>query len=309
MTGEELVETLRSFEGRQAGPPEQAADPVNEPMIRHFCEVIGDANPVYADGEVGAAAGHGGVVAPPAMLQAWVMPGAAGRRRREGNAQDELMSLLDEAGYTGVVATDCEQTYHRYLRPGDRLAMTNTIESVSDEKQTRLGPGFFVTTRQRYQDQSGELVGEMVFRVLKYLPAQQRAEGRPSRPRPTVTDDIAFFFEGAKQGRLLIQRCAACGRLRHPPVPMCAGCRSLDRDTVEASGRGTVYSYVVVHHPQVPAFDYPLVVALVELEEGIRLVSNLVGVDPQHVRIGLPVEVEFTAFDEELTLPQFRVVA
>jgi uncharacterized OB-fold protein len=87
---------------------------------------------------------------------------------------------------------------------------------------------------------------------------------------------------------------------------MCASCRSFDWDAVEASGRGVVYSFVVNHYPQVPAFDYPLVVALIELEEGTRLVSNLIDIEPGDVRVGMPVEVEFVAFDEELTLPQFR---
>ncbi len=83
-------------------------------------------------------------------------------------------------------------------------------------------------------------------------------------------------------------------------------CRSFEWDTVEASGRGTVYSYVVVHHPQVPAFDYPLPIAVVELEEGTRLVADLVGVEPDAVVIGAPVTVEFVAVDDELTLPMFR---
>jgi uncharacterized OB-fold protein len=125
------------------------------------------------------------------------------------------------------------------------------------------------------------------------------------RPRPAVTEDTAFFFEGARRGAL-IQRCSSCGTLRHPPRPACAVCRSFDWDTVTASGRGTVYSYVVVHHPQVPAFDYPLPIALVELEEGTRLVADLLGVAPDAVRIGMPVVVDFVAVDDELTLPMFR---
>ncbi|MGC2499906.1 MAG: Zn-ribbon domain-containing OB-fold protein, partial [Acidobacteriaceae bacterium] len=112
---------------------------------------------------------------------------------------------------------------------------------------------------------------------------------RPLRPRPALTEDNTFFFEGTKKGTLLIQRCASCGTLRHPPRPACAVCRSFEWDTVTSSGRGTVYSYVVVHHPQVAAFDYPLPIAVVELEEGTRLVADLVGVAPDAVRIGMPV--------------------
>ena len=94
--------------------------------------------------------------------------------------------------------------------------------------------------------------------------------------------------------------------LRHPPRPACAKCGSFEWDTVTASGRGTVYSFVVVHHPQVPAFDYPLPIAVVELEEGTRLVADLIGVDPAAVHIGMPVIVEMVAVDDELTLPMFR---
>jgi len=129
---------------------------------------------------------------------------------------------------------------------------------------------------------------------------------RPLRPRPALTQDNAFFFEGARRGSLLIQRCVSCGTLRHPPRPACAACHSFEWDTVEASGRGSVYSYVVVHHPQVPAFDYPLPIAVVELEEGTRLVADLLEVAADAVRIGMPVVVEFVAVDDELTLPMFR---
>jgi uncharacterized OB-fold protein len=129
---------------------------------------------------------------------------------------------------------------------------------------------------------------------------------RPLRPRPALTQDNAFFFEGARQGKLLIQRCGSCGTLRHPPRPACVVCRSFEWDTLEATGRGTVYSYVVVHHPQVPAFDYPLPIAVVELEEGTRLVADIVGLAPEAVTIGMPVVVDFVAVDDELTLPMFR---
>ena len=131
---------------------------------------------------------------------------------------------------------------------------------------------------------------------------------RPRRPRPAITQDIAFFFEGVKEGKLLIQRCTKCKELRHPPLPSCPSCLSFDWDTVEASGRGSVYSFVVNHYPQVAAFEYPLAVALIELEEGTRLVSQLIDVETDDVYIGMPVEVVFVMCDEELTLPMFRPV-
>ena len=307
VAGVSLLERLQAFEGKEVGPPEVGADPVNQAMIRHWVEAVGDENPIYTDEEAAAVSVHGGVVAPPVMLQAWVMRGVRPRPSGGGNARDELMTLLDSAGFTSVVATNCEQEYQRYVRPGDHLRTTTVIESVSAEKKTALGSGHFVTTRVDYRDQHGELVGTMRFRILKFKPPDKAEKpARAPRPRPALTQDNAFFFEGAKQGKLLIQRCASCHRLRHPPRPACPHCRSLDWDTVEASGRGTVYSFVVNHHPQVPAFDYPLVVALIELDEGTRLVSNVVGIDPSAVHVGMPVQVEFTAFDDELTLPQFR---
>ncbi|MDQ1395365.1 MAG: uncharacterized protein QOG64_624, partial [Acidimicrobiaceae bacterium] len=136
---------LKTFEGRTVGPPQPAPDPVNQPMIRHWCQAIGDTNPVYTDPDLAAATSHGGIIAPPAMLQAWVMRGPAPRPTEGGTAQDELLRLLDSMGYTSVVATNCDQEYERDLRPADRLSMTTVIEAVSEEKKTALGAGHFVT--------------------------------------------------------------------------------------------------------------------------------------------------------------------
>jgi 3-oxo-4,17-pregnadiene-20-carboxyl-CoA hydratase alpha subunit len=310
---------LKSFEGKEAGPPERGPDPVNQAMIRHWIEAIGDENPVYVDPDAAASSVHGEIVAPPVMLQAWVMRGVRPRPGRGAsggsNARDELMHLIDDAGFTSVVATNCEQEYQRYVHLGDHLSTTTVIESVSEEKATGLGVGHFVTTRVEYRTDDGELVGTMRFRILKFKPGTGRSaakadapEERPPRPRPAVTQDNAFWFEAAKEHRLLIQRCAQCGKLRHPPGPVCPACRSYEWDTVEASGRGTVYSYVVNHYPQVPAFDYPLPVGLIELEEGTRLVANLVGIDTGDVSVGMPVAVEWQDHDPDLSLPAFRPV-
>ncbi|MFD4631718.1 bifunctional MaoC family dehydratase N-terminal/OB-fold nucleic acid binding domain-containing protein [Streptomyces sp. NPDC058284] len=318
---------LKAFEGRAAEEEGRGKDPVNRPMIRHWCEAMGDTNAAYAGADP---------VAPPTMLQAWTMGGlsANGGRFR---AHDELFALLDDAGYTSVVATDCEQEYLRALRPGDEITFDAMIESVSERKTTKLGTGHFVTTRMDVRA-GGELAGTHRFRILKYAPAgaagaagaagsmgtgsagaagSAESAGQPSkqppkgtrpRPRPVVNRDNAGFWAGVADHRLLIQRCAGCGELRFPWLPGCNVCGSPEWDTVEASGEGTVYSYVVMHHPPFPAFDPPYAVGLVELAEGVRIISNVTGVPYDKVRIGMPVRLEFRRVDDELELPMFRAV-
>jgi uncharacterized OB-fold protein len=129
------------------------------------------------------------------------------------------------------------------------------------------------------------------------------------RPAPIVTEDSASFWDAADEGRLVAQRCAVCGRLRHPPRPMCPECRSLEVELATLSGRGVVYSYALLHHPQHPSFEYPVLAALIDLDEGIRVVSNLVGIEPDDIRIGLSVQVEFVATDGDHQVPVFRPVA
>ncbi len=127
-------------------------------------------------------------------------------------------------------------------------------------------------------------------------------------PIPGPDLDSEPFWEGTKQHKLLIQKCGDCGELRHPPQPACPSCHSLNSEWQEASGKGTVYSYVIQQHPTHPFFrNVPYNVVLVELEEGTRFVSNLVDVEPDQIEIGMPVEVFFDDVDPEATLPKFRV--
>jgi uncharacterized OB-fold protein len=323
---------LAALVGLHAGPPSLSPDAVNQAMIRHWVEAMGDHNPAYLSDEAAVAAGLDRAYAPPAMLQAWIMRGlratielertrAAGTANGADGPMEKLMGLLDAEGCTSVVATNCDQEYERPLVVGDRTISLATIEAVSDIKTTGLGTGRFVTTRTDFfavpdasiqPDESaeqllerGQLVATMRFRILKFRPAP-KAPPKPPRPRPAITQDNAFFFEGAREGKLLIQHCTNCGTLRHPPLPACGTCRSFEWDTVEASGKGELYSWVVVHYPKVPAFDYPLPIGLVALEEGTRLVANLVDVDPAALKVGMPLEVAFEKFDDELTLPVFR---
>ena len=309
-----FLERIRAFEGARLGAPQSAPHRVNVPMIDHWCDAIGDENPSYTDPEFAAESIHGGLVAPPTMLQAWTMPGLKGRTRLFAEPEPGPFELLDEAGFTSVVATNCDQEYRRYLRPEDQLAHTAVVESISEEKQTALGSGHFVTQLLTYSDQHGDVVGTMRFRILKFRPPTAQpsqelaAEGerRRARPRPGITRDNAFFWEGVEAGRLLIQRCAACARLRHPPGPMCPACHSLEWNTVEASGRATLYSFALHFHPTIPPFEAGHPVALVELAEGTRLVSELVGVEQDDIRIGMALQVQFDAVDEGFVLPRFR---
>lgn len=292
-------ETLKAFEGRAAATSGVGKDPVNEPMIRHWCEAMGDFNSAYAGADP---------IAPPTMLQAWTMGGLSGHQGRSA-AYDELFALLDGAGYTSVVATDCEQEYLRALRPGEEITFDAVIESVSERKTTKLGTGHFVTTRMDVRA-DGEPAGTHRFRILKYAPAQRKpqAQAQAKRPRPVINRDNAGFWEGVARHQLLIQRCGGCQTLRFPWLPGCNACGSLVWDTVEASGEGTVYSYVVMHHPPFPAFDPPYAVGLIDLAEGVRMVSNVVGLPSDKVRIGQQVRLEFAEVDKELELPVFRAV-
>ncbi|TGA84898.1 FAS1-like dehydratase domain-containing protein, partial [Streptomyces palmae] len=158
-----LYERLRAFEGSPAVVGGRGKDPVNEPMIRHWCEAMGDTHPGYP------------AMAPPTMLQAWTMGGLSGHADRSA-AYEELLTLLDGAGCTSVVATDCEQEYLRPLRPGDTVTFDAVIESVSSRKTTRLGTGYFVTTRMDVRA-GGKPVGTHRFRILKYAPAARASEG------------------------------------------------------------------------------------------------------------------------------------
>lgn len=117
--------------------------------------------------------------------------------------------------------------------------------------------------------------------------------------RPAVNRDNAYFFEGTAQRELRIQKCNQCGVLRHPPGPACPDCGAFDRGHVVASGQGTVFSYLVHHAPQVPGKELPLVIALLDLDEGVRMVAEMTG----PVEIGDRATVGWNVVDDELTLP------
>ncbi|GAA5112008.1 bifunctional MaoC family dehydratase N-terminal/OB-fold nucleic acid binding domain-containing protein [Haloechinothrix salitolerans] len=301
-----------------AGPstPVLGRDPVNQAMVNNWTEAMGDTNPVYTDAAFAESSSHNGLVAPPAMAQVWTMRGLHGTRAAD-DPLGAMMLALDEEGFTSVVATNSSQTYHRYLRPGEHVAASNVLESVVGPKRTALGEGWFVTTRTMWTV-GEETVAEMTFRVLKFRPESDRAPSAPEGTRiidapeyadgvlrPVISRDTAFFWEGTRVGELRIQRWG--DTLRHPPGPVDpSGDFDTKPDYVVARGTGTVYSYVVHHAPKVPGKRLPFVVALVELDEGVRVVGELIDVEPDQVAIGLPVRAVFLRIDDELTLPAWE---
>lgn len=124
---------------------------------------------------------------------------------------------------------------------------------------------------------------------------------------PNIDPDTRRFWEAARENRLLLQYCRACSRYQFYPRPWCTRCLG-EVEEVAASGKGTVYSFSVIHRAPTPAWqnDVPYVVALVELAEGVRLMANIVDCRPEDVAIGMPVEVTFQPVTPEVTLPQFR---
>ena len=315
---------------RAAGPssPRLARDPVNLPAIRNWTDAIGDTNPLYTDAGFASRSVHGQLVAPPAMVQVWTMPGLQPPPAGGGDADPlgQMMTTLDEAGFPAVVATNCAQTYHRYLRHGELLSLRAELTEVSGPKRTALGEGWFVTTRNTWYS-GDEPVAEMDWRVLKFRPrADQHDQPGPTgngsagngpagtpptglgpAMRPPPSPDTDFFWAGTKAGELRIQRCGDCGALRHPPGPGCLSCRALrNQGYVVVAGTGTVFSYVVHRHPPVPGKQLPVVVALVELTEGPRVMAEMTGIDPEKVRIGMPVRTSFITIDDDLVLPGWQ---
>ena len=275
--------------------PRAARDPVNLPMIRNWIEAIDPGGPEDPD------------TVPPSMIQVWTMPGLRGTR-----AGDDPLGLInqvmDEAGFTSVVATNCDQVYRRYLKLGEQLTVRGRLLDVTGPKRTALGEGWFVTTRSTWFSDN-EPVATMDFRILKFRPSPPAAT--PASPAaspmlPLVTSDTAFFWAGTAVGELRIQRCSGCGALRHPPGPMCPACgEAADGSYTVAAGVGEVFSYVVHHHPPVPGKRLPMVVALVQLPEGVRILGEMPGGRPDQARIGLPVRATFVPVGG-MSLPAWR---
>ncbi|MCR5977616.1 DNA-binding protein [Gordonia jinghuaiqii] len=317
LTGDEAIRAAaQSIMDSGASAPVRGRDPINQPMINNWVEAMGDTNPVYTDADAARQAGHPGIVAPPAMAQVWTMRGLHGVRTSD-DPLGRATELFDEAGFTSVVATNCDTVYHRYTRPGEEVALSAELVEVVGPKNTALGEGWFFTTRNVWsvagENGTDEVVAEMRFRILKFRPAAKKTEPEQVSTgtvpddldagkllKPSVSRDTAFFWEGVTAHELRIQR-DGDGVLRHPPVPATWKPREPDgtvpqTDYTVAAGTGTVYSYVVHRAPKVPGRQLPFVVALVELDEGVRMLGELRGVEPEEVSIGMPVRATFLDF-------------
>jgi uncharacterized OB-fold protein/acyl dehydratase len=280
---------------------------------------MGDKNPIYVDEAAAKAAGHPGIVAPPAMIQVWTMFGLSGTRP-DDDPLGKIMELFDEAGYIGVVATNCEQTYHRYLRPGEEVSVAAELTDVVGPKETALGEGFFITQKITWQVGDEDVV-EMMWRIMKFKPSDQEALAPPSSVpddldadsmmRPASSRDTKFFWDGVNAHELRIQK-RPDGSLQHPPVPALWQDHNDEvapSDYLVASGKGTVFSFVVHHAPKVPGRTLPFVIALVELEEGVRMLGELRTVDPATVEIGMPVRATYIDFPEGDSGPAWTLYA
>jgi uncharacterized OB-fold protein/acyl dehydratase len=283
--------------------PRVGRHPVNQPMIDHWTDAIGDTNPIYHDDAAAKAAGHPGLVAPPAMIQVWTMMGLGGQRP-DDDPLGKILELFDDAGYIGVVATNCEQTYHRYLRPGEEVGVSAELTDVVGPKRTALGEAFFITQTITWSV-GDEDVAEMMWRIMKFIPADSSSAVAPSTVpddldadsamRPASSKDTKFFWDGVNAHELRIQQ-RADGSLQHPPVPALWLDKERETDYVVASGTGTVFSFVVHHAPKVPGRTLPFVIALVELDEGVRMLGELRNVDPAGVEIGMSVRAMYIDF-------------
>ncbi|CAN5555731.1 bifunctional MaoC family dehydratase N-terminal/OB-fold nucleic acid binding domain-containing protein [soil metagenome] len=320
MGSEDILTAAERVKAEGRSKPRTGRHPVNQPMVEHWLDALGDTNPIYVDEAAAKAAGHPGIVAPPAMIQVWTMMGLGGVRP-DDDPLGKILELFDDAGYVGVVATNCEQTYHRYLRPGEEVSVTAELTDVVGPKRTALGEAFFITQTITWyggNDQENP-VAEMMWRIMKFIPSDKSAADNASAEvpedldpdklmRPASSRDTKFFWDGVNAHELRVQK-RPDGSLVHPPVPAVWADKDAPVDYVVSSGEGTVFSYVVHHAPKVPGRTLPFVIALVELDEGVRMLGELRGVDPADVQIGLPVRATYIDFGDSDISPAWTLYA
>ena len=225
-------------------------------------------------------------MAPPLMLQTWTMatPVITGIAARGGSPVpaegDAPLSILDRAGYTATLATNSEFEILRYLRPGDVVSATTTFESISEEKSTRMGPGSIrhLGDRVHGPGRRGRRPSTLPHLEVPCVGGHRRERAARSHrdPRHAV---LLGRRQGAPAPDPALCRLSACCAIH--PVPCVPSATRWPGTRSRPPGAASVYSFVMPQHPQFPFMEYPYVVALVELEEGTRLVTNIVGAAPE----------------------------
>ncbi len=306
----ELDLLRQKFVGQRVGPY-YAWNKVSRTQVWQWCAAMGETNPNYLQ--------KSDAVAPPTMLQSWTFRDVHGNYAPDSTDKNtyEVLGELDSLGYVGSVAVSYDQSYHRYLKEGDHVHSFSTIKDISDLKSTGLGEGCFVTEFAEYFDHDDQLCGDATITYLKYKPQQSsktnRSETAPlkkvGRISPVENHDSKHFWQGLRDGKLLIQECSECQTKRHPPQPMCETCQSLEWQTIESNCFGTIYSYTAIHYPEIPPFDYPNVIVLVDLDEGVRIAAQLEGTQPEKIEIGDRVQAHIKEVQDGLALPIFKVTA
>ena len=315
MTPEEkkaFEDKIYAYVGKQVCPPTPANDPVNETMIRHWTEVMGDTNPAYTNNDWAASSKRGKTIAPPAMLYVWNQEGFAVTTGRASDPQTDMVELFNEYGFTGVLGTNVKQEYFKEVSPGDTVHVEMVIDTISERKATARGTGYFFETLATFTNQDGEKIGNQRFRVLKFIPQEQPAAAAsedklevPTRITSPRGHDNGWWWDACDEGKVLIQRCKSCQTLRHPPRPMCGECQSMEWDSIESALDGEVLSYTALRHPKIPGYPTDPICAVIKLGEGTNIVSNIVGCEYEDVQIGMKVKGAVEQVDEKTMLPQF----
>ena len=315
MTPEEqkaFEDKIYTYVGKQVCPPTPAKDPVNQAMIRHWTEVMGDTNPAYGNSEWAKSSKRGKSIAPPAMLYVWNQEGFAVTQGRPSDPQTDMVELFNEYGFTGVLGTNVKQEYFKETSPGDTVYVEMVIDTISERKATARGTGYFFETLATFTNQDGEKIGNQRFRVLKFIPQEQPAATAsedklqvPTRIASPRGHDNGWWWDACDEGKVMIQRCKSCQTLRHPPRPMCGECQSMEWDSIESALDGEVLSYTALRHPKIPGYPTDPICAVIKLGEGTNIVSNIVGCEYEDVQIGMKVKGVVEQVDEKTTLPQF----
>ena len=304
----QLAQLRKTFIGNRVGPY-LAWNKVSRTQVWQWCAAMGDTDAKYL--------GEEQAVAPPTMLQSWTFRDVHGNYAPGSTDKNtyEVLGELDKLGYFGSVAVSYDQRYHRYLNEGDHVHSFSTISDISELKTTGLGQGCFVTEFAEYFDQNNELCGDATITYLKYKPEESAATStkpkqlkKIERIRPVENHDSKHFWQGLRDGKLLIQACRQCHTKRHPPQPMCEQCQSIEWDTEESQGLGTIYSYTAIHYPEIPPFDYPNSIVLVDLDEGVRIAAQFKHDTSESIKIGSRVKAEIEEVEDGLSLPIFRVI-